>query len=471
MSIIRSYFTKDNTIIKNNYLNSSLNPIMEISYGRDIQSVSRYIFDIDLDNLKNKVNNNEININNIKSHTLKLTNTIAYFPEYTGKKRDNDTILRASGVKLDIFNINESWDEGVGYDFIYEPISNLLYPTGATNWFKRTNSLISWSQPGAFISGSTILGSQYFTQGSENLSIDVTDYINGRIFSGTTGFTGTTYGLGIKLSNEYEILKTKLRNAIAFFAKNTNTYYEPFIETVIDDNIIDDRNYFYLNKNNNLYLYSNINNQPSNNIIVNNVKIYDYNDQLYLILSGNSITNISNGIYGININIDSDLYPDAVIFKDVWNVTINNKTKDIEQEFYLISDENYYNLNNNVNNFNPENYYFNFLGIEDNETIKAGEVKNIKLLIKQLYDNRLNQNNFIPLDIEYRIFTTAGTNYEIDVIPFTKINRLINNYQFNIDTSWLIPQDYFIQLRLVNNNIYYNNKTIRFTVVNNNIKI
>jgi hypothetical protein len=442
---------------------------MEISYGKDIQSVSRYIFDIDLDTLKDKVLNNEININNIKSHTLKLTNTIAYFPEYVGKKREDDTILRASGVKLDLFNINETWDEGTGYDFIYEPISNLLYPTGATNWFKRTNSLVSWSQPGAFISGSTILGTQYFTQGNENLEIDVTNYINSRIFSGITGFTGTTYGLGIKLSNEYEILKTRLRNAIAFFAKNTNTYYEPFIETVIDDNIIDDRNYFFLNKNNSLLLYSNINNQPSNNIIVNDVKIYDYNDELILTLSGNSITNVSKGVYKINLTIDSDLYPDAVIFRDVWNVIVNNKIKDIEQEFYLISDDNYYNLNNNNNSykFNPDNYFFNYYGIDDNETIKAGDIRNVKLLIKELYPN---QNNFIPLDIEYRIFTTAGTNYEIDVIPFTKVNRLLNNYEFNIDTSWLIPQDYFIQIRLVNNNIHYDKKTTKFTVVNNNIK-
>ena len=468
MSIIRSYFSKDDTIIKNNYLNTSLNPVMEISYGRDIQSVSRYIFDVDLNTLEDKILNNEININNIISHTLKLTNTIAYFPEYTGKRRDNDTILRASGVKLDLFNISESWDEGVGYEFVYEPISSLLYPTGATNWFKRTNSLVDWSQAGAFISGSTILGSQYFTQGSENLEIDVTDYINSRIFSGTTGFTGTTYGLGIKLSPEYEVLKTTLRNAIAFFAKNTNTYYEPFIETVIDDNIIDDRNYFFLNKNNSLYLYSNINNQPTN-IVVNNVQIYDYNNVLVTTLSGSSITNVSNGVYKINLIIDSDLYPDAVIFTDIWNVTINNKIKDIEQEFYLISDDNYYNLNNNNNSykFNPENYYFNFYGVNDNETIKAGDIKNVKLLIKELYPN---QNNFIPLDIEYRIFTTAGTNYEIDVIPFTKVNRLLNNYEFNIDTSWLIPQDYFIQIRLINNNIRYDKKTIKFTVVNNDIK-
>ena len=37
--------------------------------------------------------------------------------------------------------------------------------------------------------------------------------------------------------------------------KNTNTYYEPYVETIIDDTITDDRNYFYLNKANSLYLY------------------------------------------------------------------------------------------------------------------------------------------------------------------------------------------------------------------------
>jgi len=468
-SIYRSYFLKNATLIKNIKVNNSQNPVGELSYGTENKQIGRFIFDFDLEPLKNKILNNEIKQGNIKKHILHLTNTIAYYPDYIGKPYNNDeSIKRATSFKLDLFNITENWDEGSGYEIIYDNTIFPLYPTGATNWFKKT-TLLDWTQEGAFISGGTseIIDSQNFTLGNENIDIDITDYINSLLFTGTTGFTGTTFGLGLKFSNEYEQLSTVNRNVVAFFAKETNTFFEPYVETIIDDEIIDDRNYFYLDKNNNLYIYSYIGNQLQD-IVVNYVTIYDYEDNEILILSGNTdIINIKKGIYKINLNLDSDTYPDAVIFRDVWNVTINGKNKDIEQEFYVISDENYYNLNNNNQfKFNPENYYFNFFGIKENEKIKANDIKNVKILVKELYSN---QNNFIPLDIEYRIFITAGTNYEIDVIPFTKVNRNDNNYEFNIDTFWLIPQDYYLEIRLVNNNIYFNKNRLKFSVINEKI--
>ena len=90
MSIIRTYFTKNNTIITDNRINNSQNPVTEISYGLNKQ-VSRYIFDVDFDSLKNKLVNKGYNEQSIKHHKLVLYNTICTDKSYTGTKFQDNT--------------------------------------------------------------------------------------------------------------------------------------------------------------------------------------------------------------------------------------------------------------------------------------------------------------------------------------------------------------------------------------------
>jgi hypothetical protein len=198
---------------------------------------------------------------------------------------------------------------------------------------------------------------------------------------------------------------------------------------------------------------------------VNTVNIYDSEDELVDTLSGDSIINVSKGVYKINIQVDSETNPDAVLFRDEWLMTINGRQVEHNGEFYLISEKKFYTFDQS-NQINFENYFFYFWGIGEKENIIAGNVRKIKLTIKELY---ANQNNFLPLDIEYRLFTTTGEKYEIDVIPYTSVDRTSTGYEFNLDTSWLIPQDYKLQIRLKNGNYYENKQTLSFTVVSNNL--
>ena len=481
---------------------------MEVSYGTSDKELSRFIFDVDFDELRAKIADGTINPARISAHTLHMTNTIRYAPEYLGKASYLSNINRASSFDLNLFNINQNWDEGNGYEFDYsknlfqfslpnQP-PNSYYErngvilsgitgttiTGVTimynysqtldftpnnqpvNWFQASGNTF-WTKAGAYISGVTqIIGSEHFEKGDEDIEIDVTDYINQRLFgtgyTGTSAFTGSSFGLGIKFPDSFEALDPTMRQAVAFHAKHTNTYYEPYIETLIDDNIKDDRNYFYLDKDNDLYLYVNVGGFQQN-ITVNKVDIYDYEDNLVTTLSGSSIVHVSKGIYKITLNIDSNTYPDAVIFKDIWSLTVNSRTTTHEGEFYLISPYKFYDFSN-ANQINFENYFFYFWGISEKENIRAGVTKKIKLTIKELY---ANQNNFLPLDIEYRLFTTIGKKYELDLIPFTPVNRTNKGYEFNLDTSWLIPQDYYLQIRMKNGDYYENKQTLSFTVVSN----
>lgn len=476
MSIFRSYFSKNDTLIDGNLTNNSQNPVTEISYGTFDKEVTRFIFDVDLSNLNQRIASGEINPDRIVKHILHMTNTISYAPQYLGTKSYSLELDRASSFELDLFNVTEDWDEGSGYDLEYydrgDPYVDVVHPTlnhQAANWYERKTG-IDWNvSGGSYISGETqIIGSQSFDQGNENIEIDVTDYVNQRIsgtgYTGTSAYTGASFGLGIKFADFYEDLDPEFRQVVAFHAKQTNTWYEPYIETIIDDTIMDDRNYFYLDKDNDLYLYVNVGGIQQN-IGVSGVTIYDYEDNIVDILTGESIIHVSKGIYKVILNIDSEIYPDAVLFRDVWSLEINGRETEYAGEFYLISPDKYCAFNQS-NEIEFDNYFFYFWGIAEKENIRASGIKKIKLTIKELYPN---QNNFLPLDIEYRLYTTIGSKYETDLIPFTPVNRTNSGYEFNLDTSWLIPQDYFLQLRLKNGTYYENKQVVSFTVVSDGI--
>ena len=474
MSTYRSYFLKNDTIIEDNRTNNSQNPVTEISYGTINADVSRFIFDIDYEPLIEKINNGDIKPTQILKHTLVLVNTIRFSPERVGGLFNDFITQRASSFDLDLYNVDEDWDEGSGYDFVYidEQFPNI--PQQAVNWFDRKTD-VPWTVEGGYIfsgnstgatSGYTqILASQHFQVGNEDIEIDVTDYINAQLFSGTTGFTGTTYGLGIKFPDNLEALETPHRQAVAFHVKDTTTFFEPYIETTYDNRITDDRNYFYLDKDNELYLYSSVGGTLQD-VTVNSVTIIDYDDVEVGVITGTSIENIRKGVNKITLNIDSNAYPDAVLFTDRWNVTQNGKTKDIDQEFYLISQDNYYNFTNS-NRVLSDNYYFKFNGIKQSEKIKRGGFRKIFVTTKEFYNP--NQDNNQSFEIEYKIFSTQNDKYEFDVIPWTKVDRTSQGYEFTIDTSWLIPQDYSIQVRMVEGDIYYVKEKLDFSVVSDGV--
>ena len=473
MSIYRSYFSKNDTLIEDNRTNNSQNPVTEISYGTPNADVSRFIFDIDLEGLKSYIDSGTIKPEKIVRHVLKIVNTIRFSEERIGGKFNDFTTDRTTSFDLDLYNVDEDWDEGNGYDFVYidEQFPNI--PHQAVNWFDRKTD-VPWTVEGGYVfSGNTtgatsgytqVLASQHFGVGNEDIEIDVTDYINAQLFSGATGFTGTTYGLGLKFPDNLEVLETLNRQAVAFHVRDTTTFFEPFIETVYDNRINDDRNYFYLDKDNELYLYSNVGGSLQD-VTVNSVTIFDYNDVEVAVVTGTSIENIRKGVNRITLNIDSTSYPDAVLFTDRWNITQNGKNKDIEQEFYLISQDNYYNFDLS-DRVLSDNYYFMYHGIKEAEKIKRGGFRKIFVETKAFYPN---QDNNQPFELEYKMFSTQNEEYEFDVIPWTKIDRTSRGYEFTLDTSWMIPQDYSLQIRMVEGEIYNVKEKLNFSVVSDGV--
>jgi archaellin len=464
MSRFRSYFSKNNTLIEDNRTNNSQNPVSEISYGTLENRVSRFIFDIDLQPLVDKLNSGVLNPDLIKSHKLNLTNTIRIIPELVGSRYADCETQRAASFTLELFNIEEDWDEGNGYDFVYIDEQFPSIPKQASNWFERKTS-IEWSVEGAVTSGTTILDSLDFQDGSENFVTDITDYINSRIFaSGVTGFTGTTFGLGIKFTDDLESGTTLQRQAVAFHVKDSPTFYEPYVETIVEDLIEDDREYFYMNKENDLYLYANAGGN-SVDVTVNSVTINDYQGNEATVISGDSIQEVRSGVYKVTYSTSTELYPDQVIFNDIWNVTRNGRTKDVVQQFYLINEDQYLNFDLS-RRVNFDNYFFNVIGVNNGEIIKAGDTRRVVVDVRELYPD---QNNNLPLNLEYRLFVKQDVDHHIDVIPFTKLDRTIAGYEFLLDTSWLIPQDYYLEVKISDSGVYNVKKPIYFTVTSTEI--
>ena len=60
MSYFRSYFEKNNTIVKDSQTNTSKNPNTDIFFG---SSFSKYIFKVDFSDLKTKTDNDELVLN------------------------------------------------------------------------------------------------------------------------------------------------------------------------------------------------------------------------------------------------------------------------------------------------------------------------------------------------------------------------------------------------------------------------
>lgn len=459
MSVFRSYLGKANTIIQNNELNTSQNPVGEISYGTLQKTVSRIIFQPDFSLLIEKLNSEGIPLSNIVSHKLHLTNTISEVPIAAGDYSYSRDIVRAASFELELFTLLEDWDEGRGYTFSYNDDELLPFtPKGASNWYYRKTGL-PWAQAGGFVSSgatgitgtSLVIGTQFFEKGSENIDIDVTNYINNLLFTG-----GTDYGLGLKMINSLEETEELKRKAVAFHLKNTNTFYEPFVETIINDQITDDRNFFYMDKDNELYLYSN-----SGDVNISGVTIYDFEDNVYQVITGSGVTRVRKGVYKITINVDSNNYPDAVIFRDVWTVIQNGKVKNINNDFYLVNSESFYSFGLS-NRLNPDNYYFSYFGINSQEYLKRGDKRRIEITIKQLYKNL---DNNLPLNLEYRLFIKQSNDVQIDIIPYTKVDRTMVGYEFILDTSWLIPQDYYIDLKISDGTVFNRKSPIKFTVI------
>jgi hypothetical protein len=482
MSINNSYFSKNNTLISNSLTNTGRNPVTELFYGTLATSqypngFSRFIFDLDLTLLQEKVSDGTISTTctDGMTHTLRMVNTSTFNLEQLNTTTSQGR-LRATSFDLILFRIpgNQMWDEGVGYDFadlIYEySNSDRNFSTRPSNWI-QTTTLSGWTSQGIYnnnnsgstpYSALTIVDTQHFQFGNENISFDMTSEIN-QILSGT--LTGVT-GWGIAYLPQIENLTGLTDNyEVQFFTRHTQTFYEPFLETNYDDIIDDDRNQFSLGKVNKLYLYLYEDGNPINLDSLPSVSILDVNGTAILGLTTSGALDIcqrTKGVYEITIPPLIG-YQTPCSFYDVWSGLVLNgfSLPNITNEFTIYPLKKSIQIGTTTQD--PKIYGFDFYGIKQDEKIYNTDIRKVGVVVKQAYSTQKLLPN---VDAYYRVYVREGQT-QVEVQDWTKINKTPNEYYFMFDTRDKIPNEYYIDLKVTSSgeiNTY--KKQIKFQIVN-----
>jgi hypothetical protein len=484
MSIHKSYFNKSNTILYNSYVNTSRNPIVELFFGR-VESLSipfgfsRYIFNLDLSNLQEKISSGIIStgctsFSEIK-HTLRMTNTSFFDKELLNDKTSQGR-RRATSFDLILFRIpqNQQWDSGVGYDYYdfgSNPLNDKNYSDRPSNWF-QTTTLSGWTTPGLYnntnsatgtgvnYSGLTIVDTQHFEFGNEDIEFDMTNEINSILSGGTTGVTGW----GIAFYPQVENISGMTENySVGFFSPETQTFYEPFLETTYNDLILDDRNNFINDSTNNLYLYLYEDGSPINLDSNPTVDILDINGDAVAGLTGLSTCLVTEGVYKVTISgLNTDTVP--CLFSDVWKgLTINGESiDDIENEFAVLPKTNKFQIG--ITTENPKLYGFSFDGIKQSEKVLNTDIRKVNVVIKQAYSSKSVLNT---VKAYYRIYVREGANTEVQVQDWARINRTPDGHYFIFDTRDKIPNEYFVDIKVVSDkNTDTYKRELQFEIVN-----
>ena len=459
MSYFRSYFEKNNTIIKNSQANTAKNPTTEIFYG---SAFSKFLFKVDFTDLKNKVNSGELVVDTNTRHTLHLTNTIFGDEGQKGLNRTTGKD-RTSSFDLIVFGLGQYWDEGLGYDYTdssYDFVNgNRTFDERPSNWFYRT-TLNQWSVAGVFHDSPTIISGYtgnkiHMDNGNENIDFDITPYVNG-IISGDTN-----HGLGLSFAVVYQYLTPDRDQSVAFFTKYTQTFFEPYVNSHFEDTIMDNRDNFIEKIEQNLYLYVTKGTNFYNLDSTPTVDILDSNGSVITGLSGLTTTLIRKGVYKVTFTITTPECDGKKFFTDHWKGVIldgNTISGGVRQKFIPKPYTAGFTIGENQTEL--QRYAIQFFGIKQNEKIVSGEIRKVVVTFKSI-----DVPKTVLLDeVYYRIYIEEGTT-QVMVHDWTLLDKT-NENSFQLDSSYLIPRQYFLQIKgkTHTEEIYYK-ESINFEIV------
>ena len=479
MSILRSYINKNNTIISNSFVNTGRNPVIELNFGASDLIVpnfgfTRFIFDLDLSLLEENISSGVISTGctSAMTHTLQMTNTSSFDNELLNSFMSNER-RRATSFDLILWRIPkfsgttgnpQLWDEGVGYDYNdfniaqnsanggISPLTYVdsrAYSTRPSNWY-QTTTLSGWSQNGIYnnknegvvnYSGLTIIARQHFELGNEDLNMDMTAEINGILNGSITGVTGWGISYLPQIENITGLTESY---SVAFFSRQTQTFYQPYLLTNYNDFVEDDRNLFLKNQENKLFLYVYQNGDFVNLDSDPFVRIEDRNGTAVTGMASLNTCLKTKGIYEVTVPNGFANYPTPCVFYDVWSgLTINGQSiPNVTNQFTLQP----YTSGIQIGSVSkdPEIFGFNFYGILQNEQILNTDIRKVGVTIKKAYTGQV-----LLLDVSgfYRVYVMEGTT-EVLVQDWTPLNRTPNEYYFIFDMRDKIPNQYFVDIQV-----------------------
>jgi hypothetical protein len=465
--VVRTYLDKTNTIISGSNINTGKNPVSELFYGVNSNGdwvKSRLLIHFDLTKIYKQFTDGMLGDLSKVKHTLNLVNTGAFHDDIYNKET-SDGKKRTNSFDLVVFEAPQFWDEGVGYDYNTGP--ETIISRGASNW-KEAETNVAWGTSWEDLTNPTIIASTHFANGNENLEIDITEWVNNLINTYDPN-NDNNYGLVIAFDPTLELEPNELTRDIiekgiqyvGFFTNNTQTFYEPFIETKYSSYIRDDRRNFTLDKPNKLYLYVNANGEPQNLDSLPTVSIMD---NLGTTLPGPfTVVREKKGVYYTELEITSNNFTTQLptYFSDIWsNIVINGRTMNDVQMGFEIQNNNFYDIGMGIER--PQDYKIVISGLRHNESIKRGDVR--KIYTNAIIPYTVDQKVLLD-SIKYRLYVKEG-NIEHTVIDYEPVERSYKDNYLLLDTDSLLPNVYYLDIRMeLNQEVKTTSGVISFQVV------
>ena len=282
----------------------------------------------------------------------------------------------------------------------------------------------------------------------------MTNEINQYLTGSTSGFTGW----GVAYLPQLENLTGLTENySVGFFTRHTQTFYDPFLETNYDDLVQDDRNSFYSNRSNSLYLYTYIDGDP---ITLDNLPIVTIENNNGNVVGVYTSCTKTQGVYEITTTAMTATTP--CMFTDTWSnlsyngVLLPNVVNDLTILPYKFG------FSLSPQSKEPELYGFDFYGIKQDEKVLNTDVRRVGVVIKKAYTS---SQILTPVSSYYRVYVMEGTT-EVQVQDWTQVNRSSNEYYFVFDTRDKIPNEYNVDIKVYSSgevNTY--KKTLTFQIV------
>lgn len=462
--VTRTFLSKSNTIVKGSRENLGLNPISVLTYGKRI---SRCLLYFETENIKNLIEDNGYNATDLK-HVLKMTNcgSIDFFTKFKNYER-------TSSFNVILCRMPLLWDEGVGFDETgdYWITGKKSYSENGSNWYQAYNGL-NWSginnQSGQtctegvfsneyieeqyikFLNGeeSIVIGDQHFDHGNENLSIDITSYVNscldGQINS----------GLLLVFDPMLERMQNENIQYVGFFNGHTNTVFAPVVETRMSvDYGRDCSGDFKFKKANRIFLDVD---QPLDVIPECSVSF----DGDFSVSAKPEVHKVNSYRYFVDIQVTTS---DKLVYLKWSNIIVDSfQMDDIEQDITVKPNSVQAGKSTTPQRFDPSICWIN-----DNADMVQGE----KRMVGVEFNVPYTSEHAYPEYAYYKIYVKDAKK-DVDIIEWDNIDITHPTSKFTINTGELLPNKYYVDIKIVNNGeISIFRDILHFFVVSNETEL
>lgn len=296
---------------------------------------------------------------------------------------------------------------------------------------------------------SIVIGKQHFDIGAEDIELDITDTFN-RFITGELD----NHGIGIAYAPSLENIGINCEKYVGFITNRTNTFFEPYVDTVYEESVADDRGNFVLGRKNRLYLYANIGGNLENLDTLPTCNVEG--EELEVHQGG-------KGIYYAELTLPENAFPAPTMLYDTWDgIMYHGETlRPVELEFTTKQERSYFSVGSSL----PEKAAFlpTCYGISDEEHIMRGDVRKVCFQFRKEY----TRNTAVYVnEIEVMLYIMDG-NARITVMPYIKAERSFTDTYVMIDTSILIPNTYHMDVRVrYGMEMIEHHDVLRFTIDN-----